>query len=97
MRRVPLRSAIWKPKLFMGCERVPFLIVVISSGLLIMEGGLWVKIAGVIYFLIMVGIMALVNAKEPFFFQILWRYRSYQDFYPNNAMYPGRPSKAKNF
>ena len=81
----------------MGCERGPFMVVMLSSGLLIMQGGLWVKIAGVIYFLIMIAIMAVINSKDPFFFQILWRYKSYQDFYPNIAMHPGRRDKPNNF
>ena len=81
----------------MGCERTPFLLVAISSGLLIMEGGMWVKIIGVVYFLIMVGIIALANANDPFFFQIIWRYRLYQDFYPSNAIYPGKPDYPNNF
>lgn len=97
MRRVPLHRSLWKPIMFMGCERIPFMMIAISSALLIMEGGLWVKVAGVIYFLIMVGIMAIVNAREPFFFKIIWRYRYYQDFYPNSAMYPSKPDNPKNF
>ena len=65
MRRVSLHRSLWKPIMFMGCERVPFMIIAISSALLIMEGGLWVKVGGVVYFLLMVGIMAMVNARDP--------------------------------
>lgn len=83
--------------MFMGCERTPFLLVAISSALLIMEGTLLIKIIGVVYFFIMVGIMAFCNAKDPFFFNILVRYRKYQDFYANNALYPGQPDKPNNF
>lgn len=97
MRRIQIHPGVWKPVLFMGCEKLPFLIVAISSALLIMEGGLWVKIGGVMYFAVTVGAIALVNAREPFFFQIIWRYKSYQDFYPSNAMYPGKPDNPKNF
>jgi len=58
---------------------------------------MWFKLVGVVYFLVLVGIMALVNAKEPLFFQIIIRYRAYQDFYPNNALHPGQASQFKNF
>jgi len=89
MERISLDRSLWKPVLFMGCERVPFLIVAVTSGLLIMEGSLWVKIAGVIYFVIMVAVIAFLNANEPSLFTILWRYLwQYQNFYPSNALYP---------
>lgn len=97
MRRVPLYRSLWKPIMYMGCERTPFMVVLFSSALLVMQGGLWVKISGVVYFFIMVGIMALVNSRDPFFFQILWRYKSYQDFYPSNALYPGKKDRPINF
>ncbi len=81
----------------MGCEKTPFLFVALISGLLIMEGGLWVKVIGIVFFVIMVGLMAIANARDPFFFQIIYRYLTYQDFYPNNALYPGTPDKPNNF
>ena len=97
MRRVPLYRSVWKPILYLGCERAPFLLIAISSALLIMEGSLWVKIGGIIYFAVMIGIFALINAKDPFIFKILWRYRLYQDFYPSHAMYPGKADDPKNY
>jgi type IV secretory pathway TrbD component len=97
MRRILLHRSLWKPILYMGCERVPFLLIAISSALLIMEGNLWVKIGGFIYFGIMIGITALINNNDPFIFQIMWRYRLYQNFYPSHALYPGRPDNPKNF
>ena len=96
MRYTPLHKAIWKPRLFMGCEPKPFLIVMLSSGLLIMEGSLWVKIAGAIYFIVMVAGMAIANAIDPFFFTILYRYLQYQDFYSNNALFPGKSRNTIN-
>jgi len=97
MRRVPLYRSLWKPIMYMGCERVPFMVVLFSSALLVMQGGLWVKVGGVVYFFIMVGIMAIVNSRDPFSFKILWRYKSYQDFYPSNALYPGKKDRPINF
>lgn len=97
MRRTPLHKAIWKPRLLMGCEPWPFLMILTTSLLLVIEGSLWLKVLGVCYFVIFVGLIALLNAKEPFFFQIINRYRANQDFYPNNALHPGRDTKFKNF
>ena len=97
MYKIPLYRSIWKPILFMGCERGPFLMVALSSGLLIMEGSFWLKIIGIVYFVVMVAIMAYCNSKDPFFFQILYRYLKYQNFYLNNALHPGSPDKPENF
>ena len=97
MRRVLLHRSLWKPILYLGCERAPFFLIAISSALLIMEGDLWVKIGGAVYFAVMIGIIALITAGDPFRFKILWRYRLYQDFYPSHAMYPGKPDNPKNF
>lgn len=96
LRRVPLYRSIWKPIHWMGCERTPFMIVALSSAMLVLEGGLYCKIAGVIYFVISIGLIAFVNSYDPFYFQILWRYKSYQDYYPNNAIYPGKADRPKN-
>lgn len=97
MRRVAIHRSLWKPILFMGCERIPFLIVAVTSGLLILEGNTWLKIAGIIYALSAIGAMALLNAREPLFFKIVLRYLKYQNFYANNAVYPGQADAPNNF
>ena len=97
MRRMPLYKAAWKPRLFMGCEKAPFLIVAITAAILVIEGSLWVKIIGAVYFVAMVGLMAFFNSKDPFAFTVLFRYWKYQDYYASHALYPGRPDRPKNF
>jgi len=97
MRRVPMHRSLWKPILFMGCERTPFMIAAISSALLIMNGGMWAKILGLAYFVIAVALMAIINAKDSQYFQIMWRYVKYQNYYANNAIYPGKSDCPKNF
>lgn len=93
MQRINLERSIWKPVLLMGCERVPFLAVALSSVALVMEGSLWVKIGGVIYFALAIAVIAWCNSKEPFFFRMCYRYLQYQDFYPSNALYPGKSDR----
>ena len=97
MRRTPLYRAAWKPTMLVGCERVPFVLVAIVSGILVMEGGFWIKVIGAAFFVIGVGIMALINSKEPFAFAIGWRYLFYQDYYASHALYPGKPDRPNNF
>lgn len=96
MRNITIHRSLWKPILWMGCERAPFMIIMISSALLVVEGGFIVKIVGVVYFVIMTGLLAYLNNKDPFFFKVLFRYLSYQDFYPSTAMWPGKKSFARN-
>ena len=88
MQRMPFQRSISKPIMMMGCERVPFYIIALTSGLLIMEGGWIIKAIGLFYFLLMVGIVSFLNSKDPFLFHILYRYYKYEDFYANNALYP---------
>ncbi len=74
----------------MGCERTPFIIITLSSLLLVIQGSFQVKIIGVIFFVVMTAIMAFLTNKDPFFFKILFRYLRYQNYYPSDAMWPGK-------
>lgn len=96
MRTITIHRSLWKPILLMGCERTPFIFIMMSSLLLIVEGGFIVKIVGVVYFAVLTGILAYLTNKDPFFFKVLIRYLSYQDFYPSTAMWPGKNLYAKN-
>lgn len=93
MQHIPLPKSIWKPKLLMGCEVLPFTLVAISSGIMVLQGGLWVKVFGVVYFVFLIAGMAYCNSRDPFFFRILFRYLKYQDFYANTALYPSKADK----
>ena len=97
MRKVPLYRAAWKPVLLLGCEKWPFIAVALTAGLLVMEGGFWIKIFGGLYFFIAVGFMAFINSKDPFAFTIGFRYWRYQDYYASHALYPGKPDRPNNF
>lgn len=90
MRKVTLHRSLYKPILVMGCERTPFIVIMMSSLLLIVQGSFEVKIIGVVFFAVMTGIMAFLTAKDPYFFKILFRYLRYQDFYLSDAIYPSK-------
>ena len=96
MRKVTLHRSLWKPILVMGCERTPFIIIMMSSLLLVVQGSFQVKIIGVVFFAVMTAIMAFLTSKDPFFFKILFRYLRYQDYYPSSAMWPGKSDYPKN-
>jgi type IV secretory pathway TrbD component len=96
MRQVKLHKSIIKPKLVMGCERGPFMVVFITSLLLLVEGSFSVKIAGAVFFFLSIGIIAFLNRKDPFFFKILFRFLREQEFYPASADFPSRPANPNN-
>lgn len=97
MRMMKLHKSIVKPKLIAGCERAPFLLVLMSSLMLIVEGTFGVKIFGVILFMIGVGIIAFFNKSDPFFFKVLGRFLSHkQNFYSASASFPSRRKNPNN-
>jgi type IV secretory pathway VirB3-like protein len=85
-----------KPKLIAGCERTPFMIIFITSLLLLVEGSFTVKIIGAIFFFVGVGIVALLNRYDPFFFKIIFNFLAEQEFYPASADHPSRPANPNN-
>lgn len=96
MRQVKLHKSIVKPKLIVGCERAPFMVVFITSLLLLIEGTFTVKIVGAVIFFIGVGVIAFLNRKDPFFFKVLLRFLREQEYYPASAAFPGRPVNPNN-
>lgn len=96
MRKVTLHRSLWKPILVMGCERTPFIIIMMSSLLLVVQGSFDIKIIGVVFFVVMTAIMAYLTNKDPFFFKILFRYLRYQDYYPATSMWPGKTDSTAN-
>jgi type IV secretory pathway TrbD component len=96
MRIIKLHRSLWKPILIMGCERTPFLIIMVSSLLLIVEGGFTIKIIGVVFFVVMTGILAFLNNKDPFFCKVGFRFLRQQTFYASSANYPSKPDYPKN-
>jgi type IV secretory pathway TrbD component len=94
---IPLPKSIWKPKLLMGTEPLPFTLFFVTAGIIVYEADTWYKLVGVGYFLIMIGISAYCNSTDPLFFKGLVRFLEHQDFYPNSSMHPSSDYKVRNF
>lgn len=90
-------KALYKPKLYMGCEKVPWLIVAGLSAIAAYVAQTWLT-RGIAIFMGfgLIGIIAYINSKEPYFFAIWYRYLKYQKFYLNVAIHPGRNHKPSN-
>ena len=95
----PIHKSLYRPILFVGCERLPFTIVITIGGIIIMSyQNLIVSGCVFVYYIIAISWIRRVNNEDPQYFMCLWRYARYsQDFYPANSLYPGKPYKSKSF
>ncbi len=77
----------------MGCERLIFTVIVSLGGVAIMAyPTLFIVIGVLIFYLISILLVRKINDEDPQFFKCLYRYvRHYQDYYPANEFYPGKP------
>lgn len=91
----PIYRSLYKPLLFVGCERLPFtLIVAIGGGVIMAYQNLWVTGFVFLFYIIAIILIRRVNESDPQYFRCLYRYlRYYQDYYPSNAFYPGLVDK----
>ncbi|MCC2645746.1 MAG: hypothetical protein K0R94_1524 [Burkholderiales bacterium] len=97
MRRRALPKALWKPQLLMGCEKIPWIIAALCSGLIVMAAGtLVIRICGLIFGIALIIVIRLINRNEPWAFQIGSRYGLLQKFYLNVAKYPSAPYRPNN-
>lgn len=98
IRKVPIHKSLYKPLLFVGCERLPFTLIVTVGGVIIMAYiNLYSIIAVLVFYLISIILVRRVNENDCQFFKCIYRYiTEYQDFYASNAFYPGRMIKPKN-
>ena len=90
---------LYKPLLFMGCERLPFTFITLLSGLVIIEiPSLVTFIFTFGFYLVVVNIVRNINKTDPQFFHSMYRYLVYlQDYYPVHAFYSGNYSKSGFF
>lgn len=83
--------ALWRPKLYMGCEKTPWLIVAVLSSIATYVSQDWItRSLSIVIGLGLIAGIAVINSKEPYFFRMWWRYMRFQSYYPNVAGYPGR-------
>ena len=95
VRKITIHKSLYKPALFVGCERLPFTLIVTIGGVLIMAyQNLITFILVLIFYLFSIILIRRVNENDPQFFRCLFRYlRFYTDYYPANEFYPGLVDK----
>lgn len=92
-----IHKSLYKPVLFVGCERLPFTLITLICGLIIMEyQSLLSVVLSITVYLGGVIMIRRINMHDIQFFQCLYRYlRFYTDYYPVHAFYPGIRDCAK--
>ena len=98
-RKIIIHKSLYRPTLFVGCERLPFTFTVTIGGVVMMAyQNLWVSVGVFIYYLIAIMLIRRVNEDDPQFFLCLTRYVvHYADYYPANEFYPGKPDIPYSF
>jgi type IV secretory pathway TrbD component len=93
LHTIPIHRSLYKPLLFVGCERLPFTLIVVIGGAVIMAYmSLFVTLSVLVFYLVSIILIRRVNESDPQYFRCLYRYlRYYQDYYPSSEFYPGVP------
>ena len=94
-RKIIIHKSLYKPALFVGCERLPFTLVATTGGVLMMAYQTMCAFFLVfIFYLVSIILIRRINGHDPQFFRCLVRYlRFYRDYYPANEFYPGLVDK----
>lgn len=98
-RKITIHKSLYRPPLFVGCERLPFTLTVTIGGVMIMAyQSFFVCICVFVYYLVTIMLIRRVNENDPQYFLCLMRYvLHYRDYYPSNEFYPGKPDIPYSF
>ncbi len=99
LTKTPIYKSLYRPILFVGCERLPFTVITTLGGVIIMAHQS-IIVASIVFlcYLILVTLIRRINLVDPQFFRCLYRYtRYYQDYYPANEFYPGKPDSPQTY
>lgn len=97
-RKIPIHKSLYKPLLFVGCERLPFTLIIAIGGVIIMAYvSLYAVFAIFLFYVLSIILVRRVNEVDCQFFKCMYRYvTKYQDYYPANSFYPGRSDKSES-
>lgn len=86
IRMIPVRKSLVRPQLICGCDRVLFLLLMLSCMALIFPGGMgsgnyWNVLLGIGFFIVGVQVLAILAKHDPLISSIFRRTVRYQDRY----------------
>lgn len=95
LKQNTIHKSLYKPIMFLGCERLPFTALTLICGVIILQ--FQSLIAIILSFMLYLGgviIIRKINTEDSQFFRSLYRnIRYFNDYYSANAFYPGRKNK----
>lgn len=93
-----IHRSLYQNVLFVGCERLPFMLVIVIGGVVVMlQPSLLAIIGVIIFYLVMISLIRYINKNDSQYFLCLYRYLRYgQDYYPVHEFYPGRSDKPQS-
>lgn len=86
IRVIPVRKSLTRPQLICGCDRVLFLLLMLSCIALIFPGGMgsgnyWNVLLGIVFFVLGVQVLAVLAKYDPLISGIFRRTIRYQERY----------------
>ena len=93
-----IHKSLYKPVLFVGCERLPFTLVTVFLGFVLLQyQSIGVIFSVLVLYLLSVALIRRVNQYDSQFFLCVYRFLLYyQDYYPVHAFYPGLIDKPQS-
>jgi type IV secretory pathway TrbD component len=87
VRRERIYAALWRPRLWLGCNIIPLAIfggsAVFSVPIAFNTGNLWWMVVGIVYLSAVIAILRWLARYDPDFFVVFWRYlRTYDRHFP---------------
>jgi type IV secretory pathway TrbD component len=88
-KQTKIHRALYKPLLFVGCERLPFTVITLICGLLIIQIPVLLTFILVsIFYMVAIALVRNINKTDPQFFYCMYRYLFYlADYYTVNGFY----------
>lgn len=99
LKKTIIHKSLYRPNLFVGCELMPFTILILVCGILvIVNQNIITFCLTFIFYLLNIIFIRKINESDAQFFECITRYiLNYQEFYPSNAFYPGKNEKKYNY
>ncbi len=94
-----IHKSLYKPVLFVGCERLPFTLITMIGGIILMQyQNIYSIVIVLIFYIFSIASIRRINVNDPQFFMCLMRYvRYFKDYYSANEFYPGAVDNPRSF
>lgn len=98
-KQTKIHRSLYKPLLFVGCERLPFTLITLICGLLIIQiPAVLTFVLVMMFYMVAITIVRNINKNDPQFFYCMYRYMFYlNDYYTVHSFYSPYKAKSSSF